>query len=352
MNIEHEDSLQSPSLQETEKNHAALSGPERAAILMFAVGRQSGKKIWELLSSAELRILSSAMSHLGTINSSTVETLLIEFTSKLPSSGGLTGTFDSTERLLKEILTEERATTLMAEVRLHTGRNMWEKLSNVEESILANYLKNEYPQTVAVILSRIKTESTARVLSLFPENFSIEVIQRMLNMEPVQKEIIEKVEQTLDLEFMSNLTLTKGSDTLEMVVEIFNEFDRKTETRFMNNLSANNPEIAEQIRALMFTFDDLEILDKNSLQILLRSLDKKVLAIALKGASETLRDLFFSSMSNRAQKTLRGDMEIMGPVRLDTVDETQAKVVSIARKLADEGKITISKNETNEQMVY
>jgi flagellar motor switch protein FliG len=179
---------------------------------------------------------------------------------------------------------------------------MWEKLANVQEEVLANYLKNEYPQTVAVVLSKLRPEHAARVLSILPEDLSLDCVNRMLRMEAVQKEVIERVEQTLRTEFMSNLSQTRRRDPHEVMAEIFNNFDRQTETRFLTALEEDNRDAAERIKALMFTFDDLIKLDPGSAQTLMRNIDKDKLAVALKGASETVRQFFFTSMSSRAAR--------------------------------------------------
>jgi flagellar motor switch protein FliG len=240
----------------------------------------------------------------------------------------------------------------MDEIRGPAGRNMWEKLANVQEEVLANYLKNEYPQTVAVVLSKLRPEHAARVLSILPEDLSLDVINRMLRMESVQKEVIERVEQTLRTEFMSNLSQTRRRDAHEVMAEIFNNFDRQTETRFLTALEEDNRDAAERIKALMFTFDDLTKLDTPSAQTLMRNIDKDKLAVALKGASETVRQFFFSNMSTRAAKMLVDDMQEMGPVRLRDVDEAQALLVNIAKDLAAKGEILISKGRGDEEMVY
>src|SRR6202167_1932495 len=190
----------------------------------------------------------------------------------------------------------------MEEIRGPAGRTMWDKLANVNEAVLANYLKNEYPQTVAVVLSKIKAEHSARVLASLPEDFALECVGRMLRMEPVQREILDKIEATLRSEFMSNLARTSKRDSHEMMADIFNNFDRQTEARFIAALEERNREAAERIKSLMFTFDDLARLTPQSVQLLLRAVEKDKLPIALKGASEKLRELFLSSMSDRAGK--------------------------------------------------
>jgi flagellar motor switch protein FliG len=329
-----------------------LSGPKRAAILMLALGEQYGGKVWAQLDDDEVRELSIHMSTLGTVEADVVEDLMLEFVSRMSASGALMGTFDATERLLQQYLPSDRVTGIMDEIRGPAGRNMWEKLSNVQEEVLANYLKNEYPQTIAVVLSKLKPEHAARVLAILPEDLALDVVGRMLKMEAVQKEVIERVEQTLRTEFMSNLSQTRRRDAHEVMAEIFNNFDRQTETRFMTALEDENRESAERIKTLMFTFDDLTRLDSGSAQTMMRNIDKDKLAIALKGANETVRQFFMSNMSTRAAKMLADDMQAMGPVRLRDVDEAQSQLVNLAKDLAAKGEIMISKSRGDEELIY
>src|SRR6267142_2444559 len=303
----------------------ALSGPKRAAILMLALGEQYGGKVWGLLADDEVRELSIHMSTLGTVEADVVEDLLLEFVSRMSASGALMGTFDATERLLQQYLPSERVTGIMDEIRGPAGRNMWEKLSNVQEEVLANYLKNEYPQTIAVVLSKLKPEHAARVLAILPEEMALDVVGRMLKMEAVQKEVM---------------------------AEIFNNFDRQTETRFITSLEEDNRESAERIKALMFTFDDLVKLDSASAQTLMRHVDKNKLGIALKSANEEVRGFFLGNMSSRAGKMLLDDMAALGPVRLRDVDEAQALLVNLAKDLAAKGEIMLTKNRADDELVY
>lgn len=327
-------------------------GPEKAAIIMLALGDEHGSSLWQMLDDEEVRELSQIMSHIGQVQADSVEKILHEFVSKLASTGSVVGSFEGTERLLKTMLDEERVANIMDEIRGPAGRTMWDKLGNVNESVLASFLKNEYPQTVAVVMTKVKPDHAARVLAALPEDFAQEVIMRMLRMEAVQKEILDKVESTLRTEFMNNLARTNRRDAHEMIAEIFNNFDRQTESRFLTSLEERNRESAERIRALMFTFEDLGKLDPGSVQTLLRNFDKGKLALALKGASDGLRDLFFSNMSERAGKILREDMEAMGPVRLSEVDEAQMSMVALAKDLAAKGEILIADGNGDDELVY
>ncbi|MBI1776517.1 MAG: flagellar motor switch protein FliG, partial [Proteobacteria bacterium] len=311
------------------EDYRALSGPEKAAMLLMSLGEEHASKLFALMSDDEIKEISQVMANLGTVSSNVVERLFVEFAEQISSTGSLVGTFDSTERLLMKVMDGDRVSGIMDEIRGPAGRTMWDKLGNVNEVVLANYLKNEYPQTVGVVLSKVKGEHAAKVLSMLPENFAMEVVMRMLRMEAVQKDVLSDVERTLRTEFMSNLARTTRRDAHEMMAEIFNSLDRATESRFIAALEERNKDSAEKIRALMFTFEDLSRLDPGGVQTLLRTVEKSKLAIALKGASEQLRDMFFSNMSERAGKLLREDMASMGPIRLKEVDEAQMYMVNL-----------------------
>ena len=329
-----------------------VRGAEKAAILMLALGDEYGAQMWSLMDDEEIKELTKAMANLGAIDSGIVERLFIEFANQISQTGALVGTMDSTERLLRRILPDERVGLIMEEIRGPAGRTMWEKLNNVNEQVLASYLKNEYPQTVAVVLSKIRADHASRVLASLPDDFAMEVVQRMLRMESVQKEVLDDIEATLRNEFMSNLSLTTRRDSHEMMADIFNNFDRSTEGRFMDELEKRRQESADRIRTLMFTFEDLTKLDPSGAQTLLRHAPKEELAMALKGASETLRELFFSNMSERAAKIMREDMEAMGPVRLRDVDDAQSALVVLAKDLSDKGEIIIADAKGEDELVY
>jgi flagellar motor switch protein FliG len=328
-----------------------LTGPEKAAVILLSLGADH-VQLWQGLDEDEIKEISQAMATLGTVSSQVVEELLLEFVSGMSGSGAVMGSFEQTQKLLQAFMPADRVDAMMEEIRGPAGRTMWDKLGNVNEAVLANYLKNEYPQTVAVVLSKIKSDHAARVLTSLPEDFALECVQRMLRMEPVQREILDKIEQTLRNEFMSNLARTSKRDSHEMMADIFNSFDRQTEARFIGALEERNREAAERIRALMFVFEDLSKLDPGGIQTLLRAVDKDQLGLALKGSSESLRELFFSNMSERAAKIMREDMNSMGPVRLKDVDQAQMSMVQVAKDLAAKGEIMLVGQGSDDELIY
>ncbi len=330
---------------------AQLTGPERAAVVMLALGEEASRPLWASFDEDEIRELSRAIATLGSVAPNVVEALLYELIGDLASTTQVIGSAASAQKLLKSVLPTEKAELILEDIRGPAGKTMWDKLANVNERILSNYLQNEHPQTIAVILSRITREHAARVLGQMPHLLAEDVIARMLTLGPVQKDVLDQIETTLRTEFMAALSRGDDDDPLEAMAEIFNHFDRSTERRFLSALEDKNPGAASRIKDLMFVFEDLVRLDGPDMQALLRRVDKSVLALALKGARSDVGDHFFVNMSERAAIILRDDIVVMGPVRLSEVDAAQQKIVRLAKELADEGEIYLSKSG-DEELVY
>ncbi len=329
-----------------------LKGTEKSAILLLSLGEDHTAKIFTQLDEDEITQISQTMSTLGKISANVREQLFVEFAESMSTTNSLVGSLDSTERFLANALGKDKIGNIMEEIRGPAGRTMWEKLSNVNEDILASYLQKEYPQTVAVVISKITPEHAARVLAMLPEGFAMEVVMRMLRMEAVQKEVLDDVERTLKTEFMSNLARTSRRDSHETMAEIFNNLDRAVETSFMTSLEERNPDSAEKIRSLMFTFEDLAKLDPGAMQTVIRTADRETLPLALKGASDAMKDLFFSNMSERAAKMMKEDIATMGPVRLKEVEEAQQSIVNVTKGLADRSEITIVSSKDSDELIF
>ena len=328
-----------------------LSGLQKTAILFLALDKDHSVKLLDKMDEMEIRDLTQAMTTLGSISASTVEEVLVEFAGQLSGTSGLIGGTSSTERFLLGAFSEAKVDEFMADLSGPAGRTMWDKLANVNEEVLANYLKNEYPQTVAVVLSKIRADHTSRVLSVLPDDFAMDVIIRMLRMETVGRETVSHLERTLRSEFMTEVSHAAQGDSLEKMAEIFNSLDRTTETRFMESLEERDKESAERIQQLMFTFDDMSKVDPAGIQVVMRQVEGDKLALALKGASDELKDLFFTNMSERAGKMMQEDMEAMGAVRMKDVEEAQNAIVIAAKALADAGEIVLAGGEDDE-LVY
>ncbi|MGH1399292.1 MAG: flagellar motor switch protein FliG [Alphaproteobacteria bacterium] len=335
------------------EDYRALTGPEKASILILSLSEEQAASIFENMDDDEILELSQVMSNLGKISPNIIERLFVEFAEQMSSTSSLVGTHDSTQRLLERAgLSGDKISNIMEEIRGPAGRTMWEKLGNVSEEVLAAFLQKEYPQTVSVVLSKVNSDHAARVLAMLPESFALEVINRMLRMEAVQKDILEEVEKTLRQEFMTNLARTQKKDSHEMIAEILNNMDRANETRFMEQLEQSAPESAEKIRSLMFTFEDLQNVDAAGIQTIIRAVDKEKLPIALKGTTDTIRDIFFSNMSERAAKIMKEDMAAMGPIRLKDVEDAQQAIVNVAKDLEGRGEITIASGDDEDELIY
>lgn len=337
---------------ETRKEYISLNGAERVALLLLSLGEEQVQRLFSLLDESEIKQIASTMVNLGKIPSNVVEVMFADFVEQLSSTGALVGSLESTRRLLSKALPKEKVNTLMEELSGPAGRTMWDKLSNVNEALLANYLRHEYPQTIAVVLARIRPEVSSKVMALLPEEMVMEVVMRMLKMESVRREILDDIERTLRVEFTSNIAKAPQRDSYELVAEIFNLMDRPTETRFLSSLEERNQEVADRIKNLMFTFEDIAKLNSTSIQAIIRTADKTRLALALKGADENIREQFFKSMSERAAKLMKEDMEAMGMVRVRDVDEAQSYIIATTKALSNKGEVILVKgNEDEEELV-
>ena len=327
------------------------TGPQRAAALMLALGKEHGAPIWEQLSADEIKELSATIAQLGRVPAAVVEHLLVQFSGEVSSMSSLHGSYETTERLLIGILPETHVKDIMDDIRGPAGRTMWDKLSNVSETVLASYLKNEYPQTVAVILSKLKPDHAARVLAALPRDLSVDVIQRMLRLDAVQKDVLLQVEQTLRSEFMGNLSRSQKRDPHEAMAEMFNAMDRATEEAMLGALDEGAPDSATRIRALMFTFADLGALLPAAVATIVRQSDKRQMALALKAAPDAMKQLFFAAMTERSAKLMREDMAAMGPVRARDCEDAQNALVRLAKALADKGEILLVDPKSDDAMI-
>lgn len=318
---------------------------------MMSLGEDMVRKIVSELDEGEVHQLTLNMTQLGLIPAEHVEGIFSEFHEHVSETGTFVGSLESAERLLNKVFDKDKASRILEDIRGPAGRTMWDKLGNVNEAALAGYLKNEYPQTVAVILSKIAPEHAAKVIGHLPKEMLQEVIVRMLKLDNVQRDVLNEIERTLQNEFMRGLTMIAQSDPHEHMAEIVNALDVSTEEELMKMLEQNSPESAEKIKSLMFKFKDLMKLSPSHVQVLLRGIDKSVLALALKGTDEQMKELFFSNMSARASKLLKDDMSVMGAVRLRDVDEAQLKIVNKAKELAESGEIVLDTSQTDEVLV-
>lgn len=328
-----------------------LTGIQKTAIFLMAMGERYIQKVFAQMDDEEIREISIAMASLGLVEASLVDQVLKAFAENLSAPSTVMGTFEGTERLLSKVLPDARRQTILGDIRGPAGRTMWDKLENVNEEVLAQYLSHEYPQTVAVILSKLTPAHAAKVMAYLPENFVMDVIMRLLRLETVQKDILDGIEETLKTDFMTTLTNEETQDATERVAEIFNNLDRSTENRLMTGLFERNREVAEHIRSLMFTFEDIVRLDDQTIQVVIRSIERTRIALALKGASEQAKEMIYRNMSERARLMLSEDVAALGAVRLKDVDAAQSEIVSKIKEMAMKGEIQIPGTGETEEMV-
>lgn len=330
------------------KNIAKLTGAQRVAIVLLSLTEENATKIFSLMTEEEVKDVSQAMSYLGAVSPDVIHHVLSQLNNDLTGDKLFFGNLHTTEKLLEKILTKEQVQALMDEIRGPQGRNTWEKLGNVNEELLALYFRNEHPQTAALVLSKISPDHAAKVLSNLPDAFAFEIIVRILNIGNVQKEVLEKVEKTLRAEFISSIGKSQKQDSFEMIADIFTNLDRNNEGKYMAMLELQIPEAASKVKDLMFTFEDLVKVHSRGIQRLLRDIEKSKLTIALKGASDRLKKVFFASMSQRVAKIIAEDLESLGPVRVREVDAARSEIISIAKNLIANGEIDIAVDNKDE----
>jgi flagellar motor switch protein FliG len=318
---------------------------EKIAIVMLVLDEERAQRIFGHLDEDEIRRLSRAMANLGRADVSLVDQTITEFRNEVGRAGNVFGTLDSTERLLRRMLPGEKVDDIMGELKGPEGRNMWEKLSNVSPEVLASYLRNEYPQTVAVILAKLPPQHAARVLRLLPEALTAEIAVRLVRMDSIQRNVLTDIEDTLKREFMTNLTRSHERDSSSIVADMLNRCDRDLVDLVMSTLEDKEPVAAGRIRRIMFTFNDLVRVDRSTFGILISQCPAERLPVALSGADAAVRDLFLGSMSERAANMLREEMQGLSVQRRKVIDDAQAEIIGIAKRLADEGRIFIVEDE-------
>ncbi|MFO1150934.1 MAG: flagellar motor switch protein FliG [Alsobacter sp.] len=318
-----------------------LTGLQRAAIVMLALGEEHGREIWNMLDEDEIKLVSSEMMQLGTVEAGLVEQLLREV-AVIGASAPLRGDIEGTRALLSKVLPKAIVDEIIESANGPAGRTMYQKLSNVSPGLLANFLKNEHPQTAAVILSRVQTEHAARVLSEFPARLAEEVVQRMLTMEDVPREVLERIDQTLRVEFIAALNRRSRRNPIDQMSTILSAMTRAEGQRLLGAIERGDRETADKIRAKMFSFDHLAEMPIRVLHTILQRVDRSELAKALKGGPERLREAVMSTMTKRAGLLLQKEMELLGPIRLRDIDEAQSRIISIARQLEQQGEIDLA----------
>ena len=322
-----------------------LSGLEKSAILLLAMGDKFTSEAFKRMERAEITQISKIIMEMDAVPKETIEMVLREFHYALVSGQDiLTGGEDAVKRLLMKNLDGDTAKYIIDELNLEVGAAPFRELGNVSPRILSQILRNEHPQTLALILGHMPADQAAQLLTNLPSGVRTEVLMRLANLEAVPEDMIEEVDKVLQ----SQLIAMGGKEGKKVggvpaVAEILNAVDRATEEEVLSEIEEESSQMAEEIRNLMFVFEDVGGLDDRAVRELLKDISNDDLTLALKGASDELKEHFFKNMSERAATMIREDLEIMGPTKLSDVEAAQQNIVRTVRKLEGEGRIAISR---------
>ncbi|MDH4224835.1 MAG: flagellar motor switch protein FliG [Deltaproteobacteria bacterium] len=323
-----------------------LTGPKKAAILLLSLGEEGAADVIKNLEDSEIQQVGYYMARFTDVSPEEVDMVLEEFFSKNFKDGGgftINASGDFVKNALTKALGGDRAKELVDNLSANVEESALESLKWLDPKAIANFITHEHPQTIALILAHLEDpEQTATVLKELPENLQADVVYRMATLESIQPGVVSEIDEVLSREMQAAGAMgTSKVGGIESVAEMLNSVDKSTETRILATIEESNPDLAEQIRELMFTFEDMVLIDSRSMQLVLKEMPQQELALALKTASDAIKELIFSSMSQRASEMLREDLEVMGPVRVSEVEKAQQTMVKISRKLEEEGKIVI-----------
>ena len=330
-----------------------LTGKQMAAIFLIKLGPERAAQIMQKLEDTEVRQLTEEISKWEKIPSRITDKTLKEFhrlslAKKYSTQGGKEYAKDVLERALND----HKAIDIIDNLGEDSESNLLSLLENVDLQQLLNFLRSEHPQTIALILSYLKSEQAAITLQALSKELQVEVIMRIVNIGQISPGIVKKIERILarELFHFSDEAKLREIGGARATAEILSHVDRATEKEILEKLEKKNLSLAEEVKKLMFVFEDVLSLDDRAVQRILREVDTKDLSLALKGVSNELREKFFKNMSSRAQETIKEDMELMGPVRVRQVEEVQQKIVEVARRLEEAGEI-IGRTEREEEMI-
>ncbi len=330
-----------------------LRGKEKAAILLVALGPEVASLVYKELEEPVIELLTLEIANLRKVTPEQKTEVLKEAQELLMAREFLTqGGVDYARRVLEQALGPERAQEVLRRITASLQVRPFDFMRHTDAQQLLSFIQGEHPQTIALILSYLEPEQAAQIIGGLPAGTQAEVARRIAKMDRITPEVLREVERVLERKLSSVLgqdfTLAGGIDA---IVEIINRVDRGTERHIMETLEEKDPDLAEEIKRRLFVFEDIAGMDDRSLQRVLRDVDMKDLALALKGATEELRQKFYKNMSRRAAEMLKEDMDFMGPVRVRDVEEAQQKIVNVVRALEDAGEIVIARGGEEDLVV-
>jgi flagellar motor switch protein FliG len=323
-----------------------MTGPKKAAILLLALGEDGAADVMKNLEEAEIQQVGYYMSRFTDVSPEELDIVLEEFyrNSVMADEGvNISSSPDFVKNALTKALGADRAKELSDNLGAGEEEAGLEALRYAEPIMIANYIRTEHPQTIALILSYLKNaEQSSAVLRDLPESLQADILYRMAVIESIPPGVISEMNEVLTEEMKTAGSMATSVGGVEPVAEILNSVDKATETRILSSIEETNPELAEQIRELMFTFEDMALIDAKQMQLVMKDVDQADMVLALKTASDAVKELIFSSMSSRAAEMVREDLENLGPAKLSDVEAAQQKIIKVVKKLEEAGTITIA----------
>jgi flagellar motor switch protein FliG len=320
-----------------------MNGADKAAIFLLFIGPEATTKVFEHLDDDEIKKIGQSMAGLGHVSRPVIDKVMQEFTGMTdPSSGFFSQGEEFVKKVLEKSLGPQKAELLMLELYSSRGE-MVDILANMDGKTIANFLSQEHPQTIAVILAKLKPKQTGEVIGHLPQELQADVIMRIADVDQVSPEILSEIDDVIKKEFTSMGGVQRFKvGGVEKVVEVFGHLDRSREKQILDSLDVLNPPLAEIIRKHLFTFEDIFTLDERSIQMIMREVSTETLTLSLKTCTDELKEKIFRNISSRAAELIKEDLEVMGPVRLSDVEKAQTEIVKVASKLEEEGTIVIA----------
>lgn len=323
-----------------------MTGPKKAAILLLALGEDAAADVMKNLEEAEIQQVGYYMTRFTDVSPEELDIVLEEFyrNSVMADEGvNISSSPDFVKNALTKALGADRAKELSDNLRAGEEEAGLEALRYAEPIMISNYIRTEHPQTIALILSYLKNaEQSSAVLRDLPESLQADILYRMAVIESIPPGVISEMNEVLTEEMKTAGSMATSVGGVEPVAEILNSVDKATETRILSSIEETNPDLAEQIRELMFTFEDMALIDAKQMQLVMKDVDQADMVLALKTASDAVKELIFSSMSSRAAEMVREDLENLGPAKLSDVEAAQQKIIKVVKKLEEAGTITIA----------
>lgn len=321
-----------------------MTGSDKAAILLLYLGPDATSKVFEHMDDDEIKKISKSMSKLGHVPRESILSVVEEFTTMTnPETGIFSQGDEFVRKLLEQTLGPVKADMLLKELQTSSFGDMVDILASMDAKTVANFLSQEHPQTIAVILAKLRAKQTSEILSLLPQELQAEVVLRIADVDQVSPEIIADIDEVIkrELTAMGGIQRYKVGG-IEKVVDMFNHLDRSKEKQILDKLDVLSPPLAEVIRKHLFTFDDIFKLDDRSIQGIMREISNDALTLAMKTAPEEIKEKIFRNISSRAAEMIKEDLEVMGPVRLSDVEKAQSEIIKIVRRMEEEGKVVLA----------